>query len=745
MVVKSSMSRGASGNCEASWVLHRCHPRPSPQSLAIPVGTACKLLATAPPSPLQARYTHLRNGRMPVFPGLTRSPLVRKSLCVRCAAEATQVETKDQNQPPQTSQGEEKKEVRILSITDDTQSLRARCQERLKFEIEYGLKRGTTDNAYLIRGDNCVALINVPDESFSKTFVSALTGVIGLDEISYLVLGHLSPKRLDALFSLLNARSAKDPLQVYCSNPAAKLLLSSLPEGITDGQQLKVNVVKADGVLDLGKGHKLQLLLTPTPRWPDGMCVYDPFNQLLYTHKLFSAHVCTESDFDVGGWELFGSDWQFFYDCMLAPTPTQAASALEKLPIVAQFEKPSYKGKSGLTVAKADLSFVWSSIMRLLNLSPDKAAALARMQADGDSNGALVVSAICPIHGPIVRTAVTELVREYRQWTEEKVKQNKDVMIAVIYASAYGNTAALAQAISRGISKAGVGIETINCEFTGSEEVVSVVRKSGGFVIGSPTLAGHMPTPVQEALGGILRDSNARSKPCGVFGSFGWSGEAVDEMEQRLKDGGFSFGFPPIRCKFKPTEATLQLCEESGTDLAQVVIKAQRKKDSTAKPTFSTASDVEQAVGRVVGSLCVLAARSGDAESAMLASWVSQASFVPPGITIAVAKDRAVEGLILPGGKFALNILGQGKAGPISKQLLKPFKPGEPRFGDLPISTASNGCTLLDDALAHLECSVVNRMETGDHWIVYATVDSGKLIDDSSLTAVHHRKTGSRY
>jgi flavorubredoxin len=49
----------------------------------------------------------------------------------------------------------------------------------------------------------------------------------------------------------------------------------------------------------------------------------------------------------------------------------------------------------------------------------------------------------------------------------------------------------------------------------------------------------------------ILKESDARSKLCGVFGSFGWSGEAVDEMEQLLKDGGFSFAFPTVRCKFK--------------------------------------------------------------------------------------------------------------------------------------------------------------------------------------------------
>lgn len=56
---------------------------------------------------------------------------------------------------------------------------------------------------------------------------------------------------------------------------------------------------------------------------------------------------------------------------------------------------------------------------------------------------------------------------------------------------------------------------------------------------------------LQDTLGVILRTDNARSKPCGVFGSFGWSGEAVDEIEQRLKDAGFSFAFPTIRCKFK--------------------------------------------------------------------------------------------------------------------------------------------------------------------------------------------------
>lgn len=62
-----------------------------------------------------------------------------------------------------------------------------------------------------------------------------------------------------------------------------------------------------------------------------------------------------------------------------------------------------------------------------------------------------------------------------------------------------------------------------------------------------------MPTQVQSALGTILREASAKQKPCGVFGSFGWSGEAVDEMDQRLKDAGFSFAFDRLKVKFRPT------------------------------------------------------------------------------------------------------------------------------------------------------------------------------------------------
>lgn len=59
-----------------------------------------------------------------------------------------------------------------------------------------------------------------------------------------------------------------------------------------------------------------------------------------------------------------------------------------------------------------------------------------------------------------------------------------------------------------------------------------------------------------------MNDDNAKSKPCGVFGSYGWSGEAIDILETRLKDTGFSLAFPSIRSKFR-----VSICFESKNEV----------------------------------------------------------------------------------------------------------------------------------------------------------------------------------
>lgn len=566
------------------------------------------------------------------------------------------------------------KDVQIYPVGQDTRVFRSRTWDRLKFEVEYSLQKGTTANSYLIEAEK-TALIDPPGESFTQNYLDSLQERFDVAKLDYVILGHLNANRKATLEALLKIAPK---ITFVCSNPAAISLREFFKE-----QELEIIVVKGEETLDLGQGHALQFITTPTPRWPDELLTYDPLTQILFTDKFFGAHVCGDQIFDEG-WAVYSEDRRFYYDCLHAAHAKQVLTVLEKI---------------------EDLSI--------------------KFYATG--------------HGPLVRYGMTELTHLYEKWSQDQNSQ--DLSVALIYASAYGNTATVAQALAKGLTKSGVSVESLNCEIADPSEVQAAVEKCDGFIIGSPTLGGHAPTQIQTALGVVLSTA-AKDKLAGVFGSFGWSGEAIDLIEGKLKDAGYKFGFEPIRVKFTPTDVTLQACEEAGIDFAQTLRRSQKRKAVRASSNITQADRTEQAAGRLVGSLCVVSAKRGDVSSGMLASWVSQATFNPPGITVAVAKDRALESLTHSGEKFVLNILGEDKK--LARHFMKNFAPGEDRFADVNTDIANNGCFILTDALAYLECKIANRMECGDHWVVYATIENGHVLHEG-VTAVHYRKTGSHY
>ncbi|OKH24141.1 flavin oxidoreductase [Hydrococcus rivularis NIES-593] len=573
------------------------------------------------------------------------------------------------------------RDVQVFPIAAQTTVLRSRTWDRLKFEIEYGLQRGTTANSYLIQVDK-IALFDPPGESFRDIFLKALQQRIDPKTIDYVILGHVNPNRCVTLKALLEIAPQ---ITFICSNPAAINLKNIFSEPEFNIQQYNVKVVKGEEILDLGQGHQLEFMPTPNPRSPGQLCTYDPKTQVLFTDKLFGAHVCGDQVLDEG-WKVYDEDRRYYFDCLMAPYAKHIATALEKLS-----DKP------------------------------------AKIYATG--------------HGPLVRYGLTELTAAYKEWTS--AQKSQELAVALIYASAYGNTATLGQAIAQGIIKAGVGVESINAEVAEPEEIKAAIQKCAGFIFGSPTLGGHAPTQIQTALGITLANAD-KTKLAGVFGSYGWSGEAIDLLESKFRDAGYRFGFETIRVKFKPTDVTLKFCEEAGTDFAQAVKKAAKSRKPKPSVSESESARTEQALGRIVGSLCVVTCQQGDLSGAMLASWVSQATFNPPGLTIAVAKERAIESLLHSGNRFVLNILQEGNHLGLMKHFLKPFTPGEDRFAGLQIEAADNGSPILKDALAYLECRVENRMECGDHWVVYAVAEKGKVLHQG-VTAVHHRKSGTHY
>jgi flavorubredoxin/flavin reductase (DIM6/NTAB) family NADH-FMN oxidoreductase RutF len=567
------------------------------------------------------------------------------------------------------------RDVQVAEIGKHTLVLRSRTWERLKFEVEYARQKGTTANSYLIQADQ-TALIDPPGESFTQIFLQELNKHLDLTKLDYIILGHVNPNRMTTLKVIVEQAPQ---VKIVCSKPAANVLKMTFPNW-----ESKIQLVRSQDTLDLGRGHQLQFITVPTPRWADGLCTYDPATRILYTDKFFGVHICSDVLFDED-WKLLDADCRYYFDCLHAAQAKQVEAALEKL---APFPSKFY----------------------------------------------------APGHGPVVRYSLSRLTYDYRQWCQEQKTQ--ELRVALLYASAYGNTAILAQAIAQGLIQTGVAVESINCELAEPGEITRAVEACDGFIIGSPTLGGHAPTQIQTALG-IVLSAAAKTKLAGVFGSYGWSGEAIDLIENKLLDANYRLGFTTIRVRFSPTEFTLHQCQDAGAEFAQVLKKKKKLRTPRQGLTEAQVDRTEQAVGRIVGSLCVLSSRCGESHSGILTSWVSQATFNPPGLMIAIAQDQNADALVYPGDHFVLNVLKEG--GNLRRHFSYHCTPGDRPFDQLSTQTAHNGCLILSDALAYLECTVQQRMECGDRWLIYATVDKGKVLEPTGVTAIQHRKSGSRY
>ncbi|MBD2186256.1 flavin reductase [Planktothrix sp. FACHB-1355] len=379
-----------------------------------------------------------------------------------------------------------------------------------------------------------------------------------------------------------------------------------------------------------------------------------------------------------------------------------------------------------LAAIEADYRFYYECLM-----APNARSVLSALKRMGELPE---IGTIATGHGPLLHHNVTELVDRYRKWSQAKAKS--DTTVAVFYVSDYGYSDRISQAIAHGITKTDVAVEMFDLKFADPQEVQELVGRSAGLVIATPPASN---STAQAALGTVLAAAKEK-QIVGIFECYGGDDEPIDPLSIKFTELGLKVAFPPIRIKDTPTEATYQLCEEAGTDLGQLLTR-----DRDIQQRKSIDNDLEKALGRISGGLYIITANKHGVKGAMLASWVSQASFQPLGITIAVAKDRAIESLMQVGDKFVLNVLEEGNYQLLMKHFLKRFPPGADRFAGVKTQTTENGSPILTDSLAYIECEVASRMECSDHWIVYSTVESGRVSKAEALTAVHHRKVGNYY
>lgn len=386
-----------------------------------------------------------------------------------------------------------------------------------------------------------------------------------------------------------------------------------------------------------------------------------------------------------------------------------------------------YTFDEDLGAIEADFRYYYDCLM-----APNARSVLSALKRMGELGE---ITTIATGHGPLLYHNVAELTGRYRTWSQTKAKA--ETTAALFYVSDYGYSDRLAQSIAQGIQKTGVAIEMVDLRAAEPQEVQELVSRCAGIVIGMPPASGS--AGAQTTISTVLAAVKGK-QAVGMFESGGGDDEPIDPILLKFVELGLTEAFPAIRIKQTPNETTYKLCEEAGTDLGQWLTR-----DRNIKQIKALDADLQKALGRISGGLYIITAKKGDVTSAMLASWVSQASFQPLGLTIAVAKDRAIESLMQVGDRFVLNVLEEGNYQGLMKHFLKRFPPGADRFAGVKTQPAENGSPILADALAYMECEVASRMECSDHWIVYSTVDAGRVSKPEALTAVHHRKVGNYY
>ncbi|MEA5553549.1 diflavin flavoprotein [Anabaena cylindrica UHCC 0172] len=443
----------------------------------------------------------------------------------------------------------------------------------------------------------------------------------------------------------------------------------------------KRRIVKNGDRLDLGNGHEFEFVIAPNLHWPDTIFSFDHKTQTLFTCDAFGLHYCTESTFD-DDLAAIAEDFKYYYDCLMGPNARSVLSAMKRM---------------------AELKTI-------------------KMIATG--------------HGPLLYHNVEELTGLYRSWSQGQTKA--ETPVGIFYVSEYGYSDRLAQSIANGITKTGVAVEMIDLGgAVDLQELRELVGRCTGIVVGMPPASGN--ATIQAGLSTVLGSAKEK-QAIGIFETGGGNDEPTYPLLNQFRAAGLNVAFPVIEIRETPTENIYKKCEEAGTDLGQWVTR-----DKSIKAMKSLGADLDKALGRISGGLYIITAKKGDVSSAMLASWVSQASFKPLGFSIAVAKDRAIESLMQVGDRFVLNVLEEGNYQPLMKHFLKRFAPGADRFEGIKTQPAENGAPILGDALAYMECEVVSRMDCGDHWAVYSTVYAGRVSKPESLTAVHHRKVGNHY
>lgn len=372
------------------------------------------------------------------------------------------------------------------------------------FDIIMELTNGTSYNAYLVKGEKHIALIDTVKAAFADEYLANLAAITNLNQIEYLVVQHAEPDHAGSIEMLLD----KVPDLTIVTNYTAYTFLRKIVN-----RDFKVKFVAHDDQLDLG-GKKLRFIGAPLLHWPETFYSYLQDDGILFSSDTFGSHFSDDRLFNDLIDRDFLPDFKHYYDIILG-----------------HFKK-----------------YMWS--------------ALKKIETEN-------TQMICPSHGPIIRENLDYYINLYKTWTFKPKSQAKP-LIVIAYASAYGYTEKMKNAIQIGLETDGKFIvKAYDLTIIPLTEVLTAIADCSALLIGSPTINKDAVKPVWDLLGSLTPvDTNGII--ASAFGSFGWSGEAVPNITQRLRMLRMRV-MPGLRMQFNPSAEQLHEAQQFGLDFAQAV------------------------------------------------------------------------------------------------------------------------------------------------------------------------------
>lgn len=255
--------------------------------------------------------------------------------------------------------------------------------------------------------------------------------------------------------------------------------------------------IEAKEDLNLGS-TTLKFISAPNLHWPDTIFTYVEDKALLFTCDFTGCHYCPEGTLTDSFSDDYFEEMKYYFEVIMGPFKKFVKQALTKI--------------------------------------------------DG-----LNIEIIAPSHGPLHVADAKKYLDLYDQWaTIEVVEKN----VQVFYISAYGNTEAIAKYVTEKIAEKGVKVEIHEITSMPIEKAAELIDNSSAFLIGSPTINQDAVKPSWDLLS-LVNPIINRSKPAAAFGSFGWSGEGVPMLTERLKSlklktiDGLKVNFVPYEADFK--------------------------------------------------------------------------------------------------------------------------------------------------------------------------------------------------